>query len=352
MSPYKRGNRWWGRVDGERVPLGEDVTTKAQAVVREAELKVRAQRQAHGLEPLTRNPEKHTVASLVSWRLARIAKTKSGTEVKRTMKKHVVGAFAALPLEQVTTAAVNVWLDERQAAAELADATCNRLRAYLSAAFTDAIGRGLYIGENPVRATEKRDEDRKAPEPLPADLVEVLIENAPNAQWRRIFTLAAFTGMRRSEIKRLRWRDVDADRGVITVRATKASRDRIVPMHDRVRAVVDEMKRGQGIVIDRKSFDHSAVVVRNALARAGVDVDESACFKALRSAWASRWVDCGAPPHLVDWVGWGPKHNSVMERHYLTYPVGTLHAEMKKLSWPSSTAATVLPFPAAQKEGA
>jgi integrase len=347
MTPYKRGSRWWGRVTGERVPLGEDVRTRAQADAREAELKVRAARQHHGLEPLHRNPQKHTVASLMVWRFARIVKTRSGVEVKRTMTKHVVGAFAALPLDQVTTAAVNVWLDERQAEEGIANATVNRLRAYLMAAFSDAISRGLYLGANPVTGTEKRDEDRQAPRPLPAHLVEVLIANAPNAQWRRIITLAAFTGMRRSEIARLKWRDVDADRRIITVRATKASRDRLVPMHDRVVAVIEEMKRDGAVVIDRKGWDKSAEIVRHALERADI-VDEEACFKALRSAWATQWVDCGAPPPLVEWVGWGPRSNSVMQRHYLTYPVATLHAEMKKLSWPSSST-NVLALPAKER---
>jgi hypothetical protein len=319
MTPYKRGSRWWGRVTGERVPLGEDVRTRAQADAREAELKVRAARQHHGLEPLHRNPQKHTVASLMVWRFARIVKTRSGVEVKRTMTKHVVGAFAALPLDQVTTAAVNVWLDERQAEEGIANATVNRLRAYLMAAFSDAISRGLYLGANPVTGTEKRDEDRQAPRPLPAHLVEVLIANAPNAQWRRI----------------------------ITLRATKASRDRLVPMHDRVVAVIEEMKRDGAVVIDRKGWDKSAEIVRHALERADI-VDEEACFKALRSAWATQWVDCGAPPPLVEWVGWGPRSNSVMQRHYLTYPVATLHAEMKKLSWPSSST-NVLALPAKER---
>jgi hypothetical protein len=336
MTPYKRGSRWWGRVDGKRVPLGEGITTKAQAERLEAELKVRADRQSRGLEPLTRNPQKHTVASLLSWHLVKIAKTKSAVEIGRTMRKHVVDDFAALDLARVHPAEVNNWLDEREATG-ISGATVNRIRAYLMGAFTRAIGAGLYVGQNPVKATRKRTEDRRVDPPLPATSVRPLIENAPNTLWAKAFALAAYAGMRRSEIARLRWVDVDLDGGVIYVRQTKASRDRIVPIHDELRPFLAHKR--DGVVIDRKEWGHSAVVVRKALERAGI-VDEEACFKALRSAWASRWVDCGAPPNVVEWVGWGPRHNSVMERHYLRYPTATLQAEMAKLSWP--TTATVL----------
>ena len=91
------------------------------------------------------------------------------------------------------------------------------------------------------------------------------------------------------------------------------------------------------MIIHRKSWDHSSQIVKNALERAGLDDDE-ACFKSLRAAWASRWRSCGAQPAMIEWVGWGAKHNSVMERHYLTYAVEEFRSEIVKLSWPAPLA--------------
>lgn len=341
---FRRGASWYIRVDGRKT-VAKGCKTKREAELMEAELAARVGRQKLGLEPLTRNPDKHSVASLVSWHLGRAKRMKSAIEMKRTMTKHVVGDFAGLPLERVDRAAVNCWLDDREATG-ISGATVNRLRSYLMAAFTRAIAAGIYIGENPVKGTRKRTEERTAKRAMPADVVRLILDNAPNPSWALALKVAAFTGMRRGEIAKLSWRDVDLDAGIIYVRGTKAMRDRMVPIHSELLPVLKAAKHAQGVVIPRASWDHSSQIVHHILERVGRD-DVDANFHSLRGAWASRWRACGAPRDMIEWVGWGPRHNSVMERHYLTYTAAELHAEMAKLTWPggaASTDAVVIPM--------
>ena len=55
--------------------------------------------------------------------------------------------------------------------------------------------------------------------------------------------VALHTGMRRGEIHRLTWADVDFDRSIILVCKTKTGRDRIVPMHNLVRRLMKELSQ-------------------------------------------------------------------------------------------------------------
>ncbi len=133
-------------------------------------------------------------------------------------------------IEQATIALVNNWLDAREETG-LQPATVNRIRAYMMSAFTKAIGAGVFFGANPVTGTRKRLEERRVRRPLAVTSASVLIDNAPNATWRTALAIAAYAGLRRSEIARLTWSNVDLVSGMISVRQTKASRDRIVPIH-------------------------------------------------------------------------------------------------------------------------
>jgi len=44
----------------------------------------------------------------------------------------------------------------------------------------------------------------------------MLLDNAPE-RWRAFFVVAIFTGLRASELRGLRWADIDLDAGKLTV---------------------------------------------------------------------------------------------------------------------------------------
>lgn len=352
---FKRGLYWYvqfldGR--GKRARRATDATSKGQAEKLENELKVRAERQRLGLEPHDRNPDKHTVGTLVEWHLKKLEGTANGKRLGYTLRAHVIGSpFADTPIERVDSAAVKRFLDafagtkSKKTGHVPSAASVNNLRAYLSGAFTSARVEGLLLGDNPVEMTKKLEIEEPLPVTLPPEAVRALLDNA-EPSWRLVISLAAYAGMRRSEIARLKWSDVDFARGVISVRKTKMKRARVVPIHPELGAILVEAKKTGGALIQRASFNHSAEVVRETLAAVGFALGDDATFKALRSTWASQWTALGGRQDVVDAVGWGAK-GSVMKSNYLKYPDHLLHAEMAKLSWPTtSTGADVLPMPA------
>jgi integrase len=58
-----------------------------------------------------------------------------------------------------------------------------------------------------------------------------VIEKYPNAQVANMMKLALFTGMRRGELFKLKWGDIDFERGFIRIRGPKGGQDATIPMN-------------------------------------------------------------------------------------------------------------------------
>lgn len=69
------------------------------------------------------------------------------------------------------------------------------------------------------------------------------IEADSNFQVRCIMKLALFTGMRRSEILRLKWDDVNSEKKYIRIRAPKGGKDQVIPLNKMAEGVLDEVRK-------------------------------------------------------------------------------------------------------------
>lgn len=111
-------------------------------------------------------------------------------------------------------------------------ATVNRYRALLSLTYRLAI-RNAKAHENPARLTQHRMEDnarlrfldKNEETALRARIRQLCPEREPE------FDLALHTGMRRGEQYGLRWKDVDWDRGQLTIPRSKNGAMRFVPLN-------------------------------------------------------------------------------------------------------------------------
>ena len=72
---------------------------------------------------------------------------------------------------------------------------------------------------------------------LTEDELHSLIAECPE-HTRRLVIVAADTGMRRSELRRLTWEDVDFEIGTLTVRKSKNKDYRVIPMTEKVRELL------------------------------------------------------------------------------------------------------------------
>lgn len=79
------------------------------------------------------------------------------------------------------------------------------------------------------------------PEQL-ANLIEV-INQEPDFMAANFMKLVLFTGMRRGELFKLKWEDIDFDRGFIHIRGPKGGKDEKIPMNPAAREVLENHPR-------------------------------------------------------------------------------------------------------------
>ncbi|MBM4274496.1 MAG: site-specific integrase [Deltaproteobacteria bacterium] len=70
------------------------------------------------------------------------------------------------------------------------------------------------------------------------------IDRDPNIQAANFMKMALFTGMRRGELFRLQWHDVDFDRGFIHIRDPKGGQDQKIPLNPAARDLLQKHPRG------------------------------------------------------------------------------------------------------------
>ena len=80
--------------------------------------------------------------------------------------------------------------------------------------------------------------------------------------------MALFTGMRRGEICKLEWRDIDFERGFITLRDPKGGTDQTIPINKAAREVLDGQPRDRELVFGYKNasvaYEHALVFKKKA----------------------------------------------------------------------------------------
>lgn len=88
---------------------------------------------------------------------------------------------------------------------------------------------------------------------------------------KHIMLLALYTGMRRSEIFKLKWTDINFDRGLIEIRNPKSGKDKTIPMNDLTRVVLEQCTRHKSDYLfpgrgggHRKDMHKDADRIRNA----------------------------------------------------------------------------------------
>lgn len=341
MTLYRRGKIWWAAIatvqGRQRCSLKTENQQAAKA--RYAELRNQAERERVGLEVRDKNPDKLTLSMAVDRHLAGPAKKQAQHgRLTHTFNKHIKrDPIGALPLERVTRGEIARWLDRKEAEG-LSVTTCNRLKANLSAVFTELMEREEWKGDNPCARVRQRKQKQAKARNLPDAAVFPLIENAPTKHWQVAFALAAFAGLRRGEIERLLWEDVDIDARTIFVRISKTGVSRLVGMHRELVPLLKDARGDAGkneLVVPYAGWPKSAVIIRNALKRANVDVPTSvqACFHSLRHTWATAMANCGADPFITRFMGWGPPKNDVMASAYMK-PRAILIIEIDKLHYP------------------
>ncbi len=249
MAIYKKGRNWY--IDFY-YPPGRDGTRHREKV----------------------GPDKHEAAILLAQRLRdirqglnpelRTVKPKPFTEmVEEFTKRHVTQLqdqsgysvslralarhFEGKTMQEITPGAIQQFVSARLAEG-VSKATTNRNRACLSMMFTCAKEWGYCAGENPVAAVKPFKEPPGRTRFLSAEESDRLMEcAAPHV--RPIIMTMLHSGGRVTEVLRLRWSDVDLERGVLYFdkSSTKSGRQRELPVSPELAGMLIDRRKVRAI---------------------------------------------------------------------------------------------------------
>ncbi len=281
--PGKFHARWRDRTGAWR-DTPTHARTKREAKRIAEELEQRAWRQRMGLEQLGTPDGGGTVRELMNWWLDTFSKGNASHEKNAsTVRKHLLeGSIAGILLTDLTKGRIECFLDEKTREG-LAPQTVNHVRGFLSRAFSAAISRERWAGENPVLKTARRRGPKRHPDFLRLEEVAPVIAQVPPQHFHR-FVTTLYTGLRKGELRALRKADIDWSLKAIWVRrsgtreTTKGGHEEPIPIHPDLEPVLREAVETSpselvfpgpdgGMLRDDFKF---GVILRRAMARAGL----------------------------------------------------------------------------------
>jgi integrase len=167
------------------------------------------------------------------------------------------------------------------------------LRRILNFGVNRRLCQGANLKIQMPRANNEKTEDL-APEQLQSLLMA--IEEDRHSQAGPIMLMALYTGMRRGELFRLKWKDIDLDRGFIHIRGPKGGIDQTIPLNDGARKVLEGIYHGESEYVfpgrggrQRTDIHHQVNRIRD---NAGLPKDFRA-LHGLRHVYASMLASSG-----------------------------------------------------------
>ncbi len=222
---------------------------------------------------------------------------------KGYLKKQLLPEFGDVPLNKIKPKHVERWLSELQK--DLSPKTCNGALGLLKKMLNDAV-RWEFISVNPIQHVKRLrlpERDLEFLTRVQVNLFLSLIWEAESVLYP-LFATAVFTGLRRGEMKGLKWDCIDFDTGLLTVKRsfcfksgklkdeTKSKRIRRVPMNQTLIRILREhrLKTEGEFVFPGIDFGHVHRTMKRLTKKAEVP---PVTFHGLRHTFASNFMMSG-----------------------------------------------------------
>jgi integrase len=224
----------------------------------------------------------HLVKELVA------AKEKDGASVRhvddlRVRLSRFAEKFDGQMVATITSGEIDDWLRSL----DVSPVTRNNFRRLVVLMFNFAIGRG-YTSSNPAEKTAKAREPKAKPGILSVEQASALLSGAASEILPYV-AIGLFAGLRRAEIERLDWSEIDFDSGHIEVTAEKSKSkvaNRFITMQPNLREWLLPHRKLKGNVTPQDRFEFRRLFEQ---ARKDADIDEWP-DNALRHSFASYHV--------------------------------------------------------------
>jgi len=154
------------------------------------------------------------------------------------MYKRVVGEFGAMRIEDVSVPVLIDFLNKLKESTSRSNS--NRYHTFLSSVFSRAMEWGIWEGNNPLSKIRKEKEPVHRTTFLSKSEIGSLLQACPDRIYP-IVVCALFTGMRRGEMLKLIWKDVNLEHNVLYVLESKNGRAREIPIAPKLAKVLESM---------------------------------------------------------------------------------------------------------------
>jgi len=201
-----------------------------------------------------------------------------------------LGTYLPAKLKEITKQTVSDFLEDRSS--KVAAGTVAKELTTLKHALRLAVDDWGLIQTNPARGAKAPKVAEGRTRYLSPTELKAVLEACP--VWMRApIALAAFTGMRRGEILKLRWRDVDLEGRRLYLHETKNGTLRVVPLNSTALAVLHSLPLGLPGALVLPDIDPARLSVYTRRVFASLQI-EDASFHSLRHTAASWLVMEGA----------------------------------------------------------
>jgi len=179
-------------------------------------------------------PDAMTIADLAeAYKAEYLPNKKESTQITYTSRiNKIVRKFGKVPVDELSGRDIKVWL---RSVAEKHPISANRLQAILSSMYSHATEPDQgYTTNHPLKGMKKISEERQREPDYSNDdirsLWEAFEEQAEPLQ--SLLKMLLLTGQRLGETRRMKWADIDPDRGIwiIPKEETKGGRTHTVPL--------------------------------------------------------------------------------------------------------------------------
>jgi len=209
--------------------------------------------------------------------------------------------FGSEKLLDISTQGIEEYKSKRLSTG-IKKSSVNRELSCLRKIFNVAIAWG-YASENPVRKVKFFSENGCFRERILMEDEEDRLLDACPSYLRPIVMVALHSGMRKGEILKLKWKDVDLDEGEIKVTESKSGKARILPVNSTLRGLLLGLKSQNGqseYVFENPKTGKPFLDLKRSFSGACRKVGiENLRFHDLRHTFASRLVKKGADLMIV-----------------------------------------------------
>jgi integrase len=206
---------------------------------------------------------------------------------------------------------ITPWVIEKFKASEAKEKSKNTVNKYLSLGsqvYEKAIEWGKYEGGNPfLKASRFKVKKGKKPGSLSPEEVTAIMFEIRNSVKRAMVEFAFNTGWRISEITRLKWENVNLERGCAWIVDPKNGESVEIELNDRALKVISEQERRGDFVFCHMNGEAFKTglrdVFKKAEERAGVVLPKRKAWHILRRTWASMFLQAGGDVETLRVLG-------------------------------------------------